>query len=106
MPVVGIFFAARTLNVGERVLKSFPDKFTNEVKYYPSDGEGSYVQRMEAHWWYEGRQMAERVGRRYGLFGFPKKGTQRAMDVAETEQQESVLIKAGPDIVNFIAEGG
>lgn len=102
VPVVGIFFAARTLNVGERVLKSFPDKFTNEVKYHPSDGEGSYVQRMEAQWWYEGRQMAERVGRRYGLFGFPKKGTQRAMDVAETEQQESVLIKAGPDIVNFI----
>lgn len=101
VPVVGLFFAARTLNVGERVLKSFPDKFTNEAKYHPSGDEASYRQKMEAKWWYEGRQMAERVGRRYGLFGFPKNGTERATTLSEAEQG-SVLFKAGPDIVNFI----
>lgn len=101
VPVVGIFFAARTLNVGERVLKSFPDKFTNEAKYHPPEDAMSYVQKIEAQWWYEGRQMAERVGKRYGLFGFPKNGTQRATDMVEAER-ESILVKAGPDIVNFI----
>ncbi|KAI0733710.1 hypothetical protein C8Q72DRAFT_810324 [Fomitopsis betulina] len=100
VPVVGLFFAARTLNVGERVLKSFPDKFTHEAKYYsPSGTEVSYMQRMEAQWWYESRQMAERVGRRYGFFGFPKNGAERP---TEAGLQGSALITAGPDIVNFI----
>ena len=98
VPVVGIFFAARTLNIGERVLKSFPDKFTNEARYHPPRDEASFVQTLESQWWLEGRQMAERVGRRYGLFGFPKKGAEGAT----AEPQESVFAKAGPDVVNFI----
>ncbi|KAH9833518.1 uncharacterized protein C8Q71DRAFT_188168 [Rhodofomes roseus] len=110
VPLAAFFLAARTLNVGERVIKAFPDHFAGEATSRPPyevplEEIPDFWIRLRRRWWYEGEQMAERVGRRYGLFGFPKNGADDASpgavaaDVAET--QESPFKRAAPDILNF-----
>ncbi|KAH9927833.1 uncharacterized protein B0H18DRAFT_875280 [Fomitopsis serialis] len=107
VPFAGIFLAMRTLNVGERVLKSFPNKFMDEAAFRaphdtPPEELPDFWVRLRRRWWLEGRLMAERVGRRYGIFGFSKNGTEGDgvhPDVAS--RQEPVLKKAVPDILNF-----
>ncbi|KAH7911311.1 hypothetical protein BJ138DRAFT_1150929 [Hygrophoropsis aurantiaca] len=64
-PVVGIFYGARTLGIGERVVSSIAERTDND----------GYVQATVRGWVDEGQQWAQRVGRRYGVFGFEKRTT-------------------------------
>ncbi|KZT72445.1 hypothetical protein DAEQUDRAFT_686204 [Daedalea quercina L-15889] len=101
VPLAGLFFTVRALNVGERVLKVFPNKVTDEAALDPPiEEEKDFWWRLGRQWEEEGRHMAERVGRRYGLFGFPKNGTGFESDVGSL-QVETALKKAAPDIINF-----
>ena len=60
VPLVGIFYAARGLHVGERVV--------NQVSSQPT----GWVAGQLSQWVDEGEKWAHRVGRRYGVFGFEK----------------------------------
>lgn len=65
IPLAGLFFASRQLGLGERVVGQFihSDKVRNEP---------SWLNDRVGQWFDEGERWAERVGRRYGIFGFPK----------------------------------
>lgn len=63
VPLVGIFYAARGLHVGERVVNQFT----------PDAGQPTgWVAGQLSQWVDEGEKWAHRVGRRYGVFGFEK----------------------------------
>ncbi|KAJ6589866.1 hypothetical protein DFH09DRAFT_1140295 [Mycena vulgaris] len=60
VPLVGVFYGARALGVGERVVAALPEDSDNWV-----------AQKCNT-WVDDGEQWAARVGRRYGVFGFEK----------------------------------
>ncbi|KAJ6497688.1 hypothetical protein C8R45DRAFT_1129844 [Mycena sanguinolenta] len=62
VPLVGIFYTARTLGVGERVVASLPTEKDN------------WVAQKCSTWVDDGQKWAARVGKRYGVFGFEKGG--------------------------------
>lgn len=74
-PLVGIFYGAKALGVGERVVGSVVDGPT----------EGGYIREQCRTLVQEGEGWAERVGRRYGIWGFPQtpKGTKFEKDPLE-----------------------
>jgi hypothetical protein len=61
VPLFGTFYAARALGVGEHI-----------VGAVLAEGESGWVRDQCRHWVEEGDGWAERVGRRYGVFGFEK----------------------------------
>lgn len=63
VPLVGIFYTARGLHVGEHVV----NQFTRDA-----DQSTGWVAGQLSQWVDEGEKWARRVGRRYGLFGFEK----------------------------------
>lgn len=63
VPLVGIFYAARGLHVGERVVNQF-----TRVAGQPT----GWVADQLSQWVDEGEKWAHRVGRRYGVFGIEK----------------------------------
>ncbi|KAF7315171.1 hypothetical protein MIND_00031500 [Mycena indigotica] len=60
VPLVGLFYAGRSLGVGERIVGSLPEKSDNWV-----------VEKCRT-WVDDGREWAARVGKRYGAFGLQK----------------------------------
>lgn len=77
-PLVGFFFGARALGVGERVVNAVQSETTN----WPG-GNDSRVRVRCREWVDEGNVWAEKVGRRYGVFGFEKRGTGEVMDAVQ-----------------------
>lgn len=63
VPLVGIFYTARGLHVGERVV--------NQLTRDAGQPTG-WVAGQLSQWVDEGEKWAHRVGRRYGVFGFEK----------------------------------
>ncbi|KAH7927434.1 hypothetical protein BV22DRAFT_1006962 [Leucogyrophana mollusca] len=68
VPVVGIFYGARTLGIGERVVSAVAERSNDD----------GYMQTTVRGWVNEGEQWAQRVGRRYGVFGFEKRTSESA----------------------------
>ncbi|KAJ7496912.1 hypothetical protein FB451DRAFT_1335253 [Mycena latifolia] len=58
VPLVGVFYAARALGVGERIVATLPTEHD------------TWVAHKCRTWVDDGQQWAARVGRRYGVFGF------------------------------------
>jgi hypothetical protein len=73
VPLIGIFYGAKSLGVGESLVNSI-------VESDPSDS--GVIRNQCRVWVHEGEAWAERVGRRYGIFGFPQtqKGTKFEYD--------------------------
>ncbi|KAJ7072664.1 hypothetical protein C8F01DRAFT_973800 [Mycena amicta] len=60
VPLVGLFYAGRSLGVGERIVSSLPD-----------DSDQWVVKKCRS-WVDDGKQWAARLGKRYGAFGLEK----------------------------------
>ncbi|KAI6046449.1 hypothetical protein EDC04DRAFT_2558214 [Pisolithus marmoratus] len=88
IPLAGIFFASRQLGFGERVVGQFIRSDT------PRD-EPSWLNDHLSQWVDEGERWAERVGYRYGIFGFAK-----GQPLVATDRQASRVI-AG-DVANAV----
>lgn len=67
VPLVGIFYTARGFQVGERVVNQFMRDDGPDAG--PPAG---WVTSQLSQWVDEGERWANRVGRRYGVFGFEK----------------------------------
>lgn len=79
-PLVSVFFLARSFGVGEHTV--------NFVRKEIPDGErdnDAWLREKGRKWIDEGEQWAGRVGRRYGILGFPKtvKGSESEMIITE-----------------------
>ncbi|KAK7057557.1 hypothetical protein R3P38DRAFT_2598915 [Favolaschia claudopus] len=83
VPLVGIFYAARTLGVGERVVAALPTENDN------------WIAQKCTTWIDDGQQWAARVGRRYGVFGFEK-------NALDTQQQSLHTDRVAGDVANAV----
>ncbi|EGO00847.1 hypothetical protein SERLA73DRAFT_133922 [Serpula lacrymans var. lacrymans S7.3] len=68
VPLVGFFYGARTLGVGEQLVDSLTHNTSAADSAHPS----GWIRYRIHGWLDEGEQWAGRVGRRYGVFGFEK----------------------------------
>jgi hypothetical protein len=59
-PLVGVFYASRAAGIGESVVNAI------------EGGESNWVKDKCREWAGEGEKWAERLGKRYGVFGFEK----------------------------------
>ncbi|KAH9833517.1 uncharacterized protein C8Q71DRAFT_909554 [Rhodofomes roseus] len=100
VPFVAFFYAARTLRAGERVILSYPEKFTGDpsnIEFkYPEQG---FWGRVRREWWIEGRLWADRMGRRYGLFGLSRHADG---ELDSRSREISSVQSAAPDIANAV----
>lgn len=71
VPLVGVLYGARTLGLGERAVAAIRD--TNPDATAEHSPALAYTQRTFRDWVEQGDAWAERVGRRYGVFGFDKR---------------------------------
>ncbi|KAG1854033.1 hypothetical protein C8R48DRAFT_776813 [Suillus tomentosus] len=94
VPIVGIFYTARSLNAGERVVNAVALKRDGSI-----DGQHWVTTRLRS-WVDEGEQWAGRVGRRYGIFGFEKG---KVVDQTQTSELSGKL--AG-DVANAVLAYG
>lgn len=78
VPLVGIFYGARALGIGERVVNAVVEGESNSpIKEY------GWIREKCKTWVDEGESWAGRVGRRYGIFGF-EKGQSVDLDPGDT----------------------
>lgn len=110
LPVVGFFYAARSLNVGNRLIDAFPE-VTGRSSEHPggvhSDeavlpNEGWLLEKSR-EWWREGTKWAERVGKRYGVLGFEKRSGPDSSDAGGASSRDVwVTDKLPGDVVNAV----
>ncbi|KAG1895616.1 uncharacterized protein F5891DRAFT_1057295 [Suillus fuscotomentosus] len=94
VPIVGIFYTARSLNAGERAVNAVALKRDGSID------DQYWVNARLRSWVDEGEQWAGRVGRRYGIFGFEKG---KVVDQTQTSELSGKL--AG-DVANAVLAYG
>lgn len=89
VPVVGIFYSARAMGIGERVVSAVIDEKQQssggrtQSDTYTSNDMYSWTRQKMRTWVEEGDRWAIRVGRRYGIFGYDKRAPGVVDDVEE-----------------------
>jgi len=107
VPLVAVFYAARSAGVGEQVIRAV-QLSTQERSGDKSAGAAHrWVKQTGREWMGEGEQWVGRVGRRYGIWGFEKR---RPGDVGhagrEVEQEEMVMKSIAGDVANAMVAYG
>ncbi|KAI0753488.1 hypothetical protein C8Q80DRAFT_1267879 [Daedaleopsis nitida] len=108
LPVGGFFFGARALGVGEGIVGALAPRPGAETAStgITTQVRDSWMGERFREWMVEGEARAERVGRRYGWFGFEKGSRPVALSPEEqsTHGQESVLVsgKIAGDVANVV----
>lgn len=105
VPIVGFFFGARALGVGERVVQAI----TAEKSDAEANASSTWVKEKGKEWVKEGEQWAQRVGRRYGVFGYEKRDRTRELDSAAdmaTYNDRDVSSRLAGDAANAILAYG
>ncbi|KAI0079809.1 hypothetical protein K474DRAFT_1658621 [Panus rudis PR-1116 ss-1] len=84
VPLAGLFLGARALGVGDRIVESIarPPDQVNGTLY------GNWAREKCREWVNEGGKWVQRVGTRYGIFGFEKRGEDRT----KAGQEEAVIV--------------
>ena len=93
VPLVGVFYGARTLGIGEVVID----------RIVTSNNEDDWFKGILRRWIEEGDKWASRVGQRYGVFGFEKLSPDSARNGA---CQSPVSGRIAGDVANAIVAYG
>ena len=96
VPLAGLFFGAKYLGVGERLVEHIREETRTDAR--SSDPLTTKWAQRVGMWINEGDVWAERVGRRYGFFGYPKTPKGMKFEPAEGEKGPGV---AG-DVANAV----
>lgn len=105
VPFVGIFYASRALGVGEQVVQTVVEDDVNG----DIDREIGMVKRKAREWVDEGGQMAERLGKRYGLFGYEKRTVGEAARNGTGDiplERQDIGAKIAGDVANVVVAYG
>ena len=86
VPLAGFFFGARALGVGESVVNVIANSGQGSA-----DGPSGWMREKGREWVDEGERWAERVGRRYGVFGYEKRDRSRAVAVGDGDNNQIEL---------------
>jgi hypothetical protein len=96
VPLVGVFYGARTFGLGEAVIGAI-------VQNNPGAGEEDRLRGTLRSWVEEGDKWASRVGQHYGVFGFEKRTSQNARNAAE---HPPVSDRIAGDVANAVVAYG
>lgn len=101
LPLVGVFYGAKTLGVGEKVVSSIIEDEQLQKNSVNTEGVSqlSYVKQKMKAWVEEGDRWAIRIGRRYGIFGYEKQEPGTKDDIEEMARVSGHL--AG-DVANAV----
>ncbi|KAG1810903.1 uncharacterized protein BJ212DRAFT_574476 [Suillus subaureus] len=94
IPMVGIFYTARSLGAGERIVGAVA------LNRDGSMDDQSWVNTQLSSWLDEGEQWASRIGRRYGIFGFEKG------KLVDQTQMSELSGKLAGDVANAVLAYG
>ena len=107
VPLVGIFYGARSLGIGERVVSAIIEDQKNVPSSLEDGGISAFrselgwaKQKMKT-WVEEGDRWAIRIGRRYGMFGFEKRSPGEVDDIEKIASKASGHVIAG-DVANAV----
>ncbi|PFH52131.1 hypothetical protein AMATHDRAFT_140656 [Amanita thiersii Skay4041] len=100
VPLVGIFYGARTLGVGERVISAIITD--DSTSHSDNSSYISYARQTMKSWVEEGDNWASRVGRRYGVFGYEKRKAGDSGDFSPVQETKPI----SGDIANAILAYG
>ncbi|PPQ63024.1 hypothetical protein CVT24_005970 [Panaeolus cyanescens] len=104
VPLVGVFYGARTLGIGERIVTSVIDNQQGVLNHSGDDNVSvSWAKQKMRTWVEEGDQWAIRIGRRYGIFGYEKRepGTKDSV-----EEMTRVSGHLAGDVANAVVAYG
>ncbi|CAA7260546.1 unnamed protein product [Cyclocybe aegerita] len=109
VPLVGFFYGARALGIGERVVAAVIEdrqtgRATNSDGVIGSlldDARPSWAKQKMRAWVEEGDRWAIRIGRRYGVFGYEKREPGVKDDVEEMSKVSLSRHLAG-DVANAV----
>jgi hypothetical protein len=99
VPFIGVFYASRGLGVGEKVVEFVLDNDEDGTNSAPG-----WARVKTRQWVEEGGQFAERVGRRYGIFGFEKRSPGEV--TSTTADQSKLGGKLVGDVANAVVAYG
>ncbi|EJD05250.1 uncharacterized protein FOMMEDRAFT_80580 [Fomitiporia mediterranea MF3/22] len=100
VPLVGVFYACRTFGVGEGVVRHAREVTVRNAKNAQGEEGVGWVTRTSERWMKEGEAWTERVGRRYGIWGF-EKGSKPRPRVHESDSTTTGNVIAG-DVANAL----
>ncbi|KAI0827659.1 hypothetical protein BC628DRAFT_1409595 [Trametes gibbosa] len=108
LPLVGFFYGARTFGVGESVVRAIahPEVLEIEQSKAASRLRDTWAGERFREWMIEGETRVERVGRRYGWFGFERgsKPDSNASVESQTARSEAALVsgRIAGDVANAV----
>ena len=98
VPLISVFFFARSLGVGEQAVM-FVRKEISE------DREHRWIREKGSQWIDEGERWAAKVGKRYGIFGFSK--IPKGSDVGEASHNDATVShQVAGDVANAVLAYG
>ncbi|KDQ55255.1 hypothetical protein JAAARDRAFT_134111 [Jaapia argillacea MUCL 33604] len=100
--MVGLFYGARALSLGETLV----DLARKDSDPLPGDAQDSWVKEKWRTWVDEGEKKAERVGRRYGWFGFEKGSNPAASEEIEGQLRSQMSKRIAGDVANAVVAYG
>lgn len=116
VPLVGIFYGARAMGVGEIVVNSVMQdatrtQGTEDAHPKSSSGLTTWARATMRTWVEEGDRWAERVGHRYGIFGYnkrPKGSTESNGNEGDREDDQRMKVggRIAGDVANAVVAYG
>jgi len=106
VPLVAVFYAARSAGVGERVIYAVQTSTQESSSDESANAGQRWLKRTGRDWMGEGEQWVGRVGRRYGIWGFEKRRRDDTDVRRDVEQEELVMKKAAGDVANALVAYG
>ncbi|KAJ3570294.1 hypothetical protein NP233_g4500 [Leucocoprinus birnbaumii] len=110
VPLVGVFYASRSLGVGEGIVRTvIMDTETSSGGEEGIEGAVKWGKVKVRGWVEEGDRWAERVGRRYGFFGYEKRRPGEPVAVSEGEGESASGVqrhRIAGDVANAVVAYG
>lgn len=106
VPLVAVFYAARSAGVGEQVIRAVQTSTQESSSDDSANAAQRWLKRTGREWMGEGEQWVGRVGRRYGLWGFEKRRPGDVDARRDVEQEEMALKRAAGDVANAMVAYG
>ncbi len=106
VPLVAVFYAARSAGVGERVIYAMQTSTQESSSDESANAGQRWLKRTGRDWMGEAEQWVGRVGRRYGIWGLEKRRRDDVDVRRDVEQEELVMKKAAGDVANALVAYG
>ncbi|TFK51011.1 hypothetical protein OE88DRAFT_1660206 [Heliocybe sulcata] len=101
--LIGIFYGARALGVGDRLVQAAQTNLSSPAGQSSLEG---WIKGQWKTWVTEGEVWAEKVGRRYGFFGFEKGSAMPSAFGDEAKVRAQMPGRIAGDVANAIVAYG